>query len=96
MTLKRTSAARSDLVQASERPDMRVVVVTMDSHLASATERASVALAKSLPGLRLTVHAAAQWGDDSQALQRCNDDIAQGDIIIVAMLIQYSSHALKR
>ena len=65
---------------------MRVVLVTMDSHLAGATERANVTLAKSLPGLKLSVHAAAEWGDDPQALQRCKTDIAQGDIVIATML----------
>ncbi len=65
---------------------MHVVVVTMDSHLASATERAHLSLIKALPGLKLSVHAAAEWGDDPQALARCKADIAQGDIVIAAML----------
>ena len=65
---------------------MNVVVVTMDSHLASATERADTSLRKALPGLRLTVHAAAEWGDNPAALARCKADIAQGDIIIASML----------
>ena len=82
MTPKRTSAASPGAARAA----MRVVVVTMDSHLASATERANVALARSIPGLHLSVHAAAEWGDNPTALQRCKDDIAQGDIVIVAML----------
>ena len=65
---------------------MRVVIVTMDSHLASATERANATLARSLPGLKLSVHAAAEWGDDPAALERCKADIARGDIVIAAML----------
>ena len=65
---------------------MKVVLVTMDSHLASATERANRALAKSVPGLKLSVHAAAEWGDDPAALERCKNDIAQGDIVIATML----------
>jgi magnesium chelatase subunit H len=65
---------------------MKVVLVTMDSHLASATERANRALAKSVPGLKLSVHAAAEWGDDPAALERCKADIAQGDIVIATML----------
>ncbi|MEJ8848838.1 magnesium chelatase subunit H [Variovorax rhizosphaerae] len=65
---------------------VRVVVVTMDSHSASATERAWRTLAKTLPGLRLDVHAAAEWGDDPEALARCRADIAQGDIVIATML----------
>lgn len=65
---------------------MNVVIVTMDSHLASATERANVTLSKALPGLRLTVHAAAEWNENPAALARCKADIATGDIVIASML----------
>ena len=65
---------------------MNVVVVTMDSHLASATERANATLSTSLPGLHLSVHAAAEWGDNPAALDRCKADIARGDIVIASML----------
>jgi magnesium chelatase subunit H len=75
---KRTSAADST--------PMRVVLVTMDSHLAGAAERAHNVLAREVPGLSLSVHAAAEWGDDSLALERCRADIARGDIVIATML----------
>jgi magnesium chelatase subunit H len=65
---------------------MNVVIVTMDSHLASATERANASLSKALPGLRLTVHAAAEWNENPAALARCKADIATGDIVIASML----------
>ena len=73
---------------AAERagPALRVVLVTMDSHLASAAERANRQLAKAVPGLSLVVHAAAEWRDDAAALKRCTDDIARGDIVIATML----------
>ena len=71
---------------SSVHPRMRVVLVTMDSHLASATERATRTLTKSMPGLQVHVHAAAEWGDNPEALERCKADIAQGDIVIAAML----------
>jgi magnesium chelatase subunit H len=80
MTPKRTSAAE----QAAA--PLRVVLVTMDSHLASAAERANRQLARELPGLTLTVHAAGEWGADGAALERCRADIAGGDIVIVTML----------
>lgn len=67
-------------------PGMRIVLVTMDSHLASAAERAHRSLAKAVPGLSLVVHAASEWRDDAAALQRCTDDIARGDIVLVSML----------
>ena len=80
MTPKRISAAEVTAVP------LRVVLVTMDSHLASAAERAQRQLGRELPGLTLTVHAAGEWGSDGAALERCRADIAQGDIVVVTML----------
>jgi len=71
---------------AADAAPVRVVIVTMDAHLVSATDRARVQLARDIPGLRLSVHTAATWGDDAAALERCRTDIAQGDIVIVTML----------
>jgi magnesium chelatase subunit H len=65
---------------------VRVVVVTLDSHLASAVERAGRALRKELPGLELALHAVAEHGDDAAALERCRADIARADIIVATML----------
>ena len=65
---------------------VRVVIVTMDGHLSSATERARRSLLKVLPSLELNVHAAAEWGDDDGAIERCRADIASGDIVIASML----------
>ena len=68
------------------RHPIRVVVVTMDSHLAGAAARARDTLRRELPGLELDVHAADEWGSDPAALKRCLDDIARGDIVIATML----------
>ncbi len=65
---------------------IRIVIVTMDDHLTGAIERAKMPLRKDIPGLSLTVHAAAEWGSSSQALQNCLSDIASADIIIATML----------
>ena len=70
----------------SSLPSMRVALVTMDSHLASAAGRANRTLRKTMPGLTLTVHAAAEWGDDAAALARCHEDIVRADIVIATML----------
>ena len=59
---KRTSAI-------DETP-IRVVVVTLDSHLASAAARARAELRRELPALELDVHAADEWGTDDAALAR--------------------------
>ena len=65
---------------------MRVVIVTMDPHVASATERARVTLAKEIPGLDLSVHTASEFGADPVGLERCRAAIAEGDIIVTMML----------
>ena len=65
---------------------VRVVIVTMDSHLSGAAARACKVLRREFPGLDLAVHAADEWGCDEAALARCHADIARGDIIIATML----------
>jgi magnesium chelatase subunit H len=65
---------------------VRVVIVTMDSHLSSAAARAFGLLKRDYPGIELTVHAADEWGADDAALARCNADIARGDIVVATML----------
>ena len=65
---------------------VRVVVVTMDSHLAGAAARAEAELRRELPGLTLAVHAADEWGTDPGALAHCLGDIARGDIVVASML----------
>ncbi len=65
---------------------MRVVIVTMDTHLASAAERARKLLQREIPGLSLVLHAASEFGGDPEKLARCRADIADGDIVVCAML----------
>ncbi len=65
---------------------MKVVIVTMDSHVASTTDRARLALEKEIPGLQLHVHAASEFAADAGRLRNCLDDIADADIIIGVML----------
>jgi magnesium chelatase subunit H len=65
---------------------VRVVIVTMDTHVATAADRARATLARQIPGLSLHVHAASEFTADPQALERCRADIARGDIIVNMML----------
>ena len=73
-------------ISAADATPVRVVVVTMDSHLAGAAARALTMLRRELPGLQLVVHAADEWGNDPVALAACRADIARGDIVIATML----------
>ncbi len=80
---KPTSAAKQ---ATSSAPRMSVVLLTMDSHLASAAERAAERLARDLPGLHLQTHSASSWRDSETALANCLAAVAQADIVIVTML----------
>jgi magnesium chelatase subunit H len=74
---------------AAEATPVRVVIVTMDNHLASATARAALQLAREAPGVVLTMHTAAEWGCRPEALERCITDIGRADIIICTMLFMH-------
>ena len=65
---------------------VRVVVITMDTHLSSATAHAAQLLARDAPGVRLKMHAAAEYTADLDALARALADISEADILIVTML----------
>ncbi len=81
---KLISAAEATLVAA--HTPIRVVVVTMDTHLASSTERARSALLREMPGLHLSMHAASEYAGNEAALARCKSDIAHADIVVAGML----------
>ena len=65
---------------------VRVVMVTLDSHVAGTASRAEATLRRQLPGLSLVVHAADEWGSDPVALARCTADIRDADVVFVAMM----------
>jgi magnesium chelatase subunit H len=73
-------------ISAVNTTPIRVVIVTMDSHLSGAMGRAGAALKRYLPNLSLTLHAADLWASDDAALKVCLDDIASGDIVVTTML----------
>ena len=65
---------------------MNVLLLTMDSHLASAASNAAHRLATHVPGLNLQTHSASAWRDSDSSLAACLASIAQADIVIVTML----------
>jgi magnesium chelatase subunit H len=83
---KRTSAAEKRAATTDITP-VRVVIVNLDGHLAGTTERARPSLQRELPGLQLSLHAATEWAESPDALDRCLADIARGDIIMITMLV---------
>ena len=78
MMPKRTSHADS--------APLRVVMLTMDTHLASGAARVQKSLARELPGLTLTLHAASEWCASARALESVLADIASADFIVATML----------
>ncbi|MFZ4807153.1 MAG: magnesium chelatase subunit H [Hyphomicrobiaceae bacterium] len=74
-------------ISAAERTGpVRVVIVTLDTHLSSTTDRAEAMLRDEIPGLSIRLHAVASFDGDPAARARCHADIASGDIILVTML----------
>ncbi len=73
-------------ISAADLTRVRVVVVTMDSHLSGALARAEKILKRDLPGLEVTMHAADEWSSCPPALEACHADIANADIVIATML----------
>ncbi len=73
-------------ISRADAPPVRVVIVTMDTHVASATQRVVRELRREIPGLELAIHAASEFTADPKALACCRADIAKGDIILNAML----------
>ena len=70
----------------ADRTPLRVVLVTLDSHVAGTAARAEATLRRELPGLTLVIHAADEWGADEGALEACRADIARADIVFATML----------
>jgi magnesium chelatase subunit H len=82
MTPKPISVAKLPRAGAS----MKVALVTMDDHLASAAERCSQSLQQKMPGLVFQICSASSWRDDDKALARCTDAVKSADLVIVTML----------
>ena len=48
----------------------RIAIVTLDAHAAGPAARILPRLEQDFPGLSISVHAAAEWGEDAHALGR--------------------------
>jgi magnesium chelatase subunit H len=83
VTAKATRAATASKLPSTP---LRFVLVTMDSHLASACERARAVLQRQMPGLQMSLFSASEWASDEGSLMACRDAIAEADIVVVTML----------
>jgi magnesium chelatase subunit H len=64
----------------------RFVILTLDSHSAGPAMRASDKLTAAFPGLDITIHAAAEWGENPAALIDAKQSIATANIIVTNLL----------
>jgi magnesium chelatase subunit H len=71
-------------MRGSGGPSVRVVIVTLDNHLAAAVERANHDMARD--NISIGFYAASDWDRDPSVLERAKADIARADIIIATML----------
>ncbi|MFN6935431.1 MAG: cobaltochelatase subunit CobN, partial [Tsuneonella sp.] len=65
-------------------PAVRVVIVTLDNHLAGAVERANERLADER--IHISLFAASDWDRDPSVLDRAKGAVARADFIIATML----------
>ena len=63
-----------------------VVLLTLDRHAAGPAARVAPSLAMDFPGLKLQIHAAAEWAKDEAALAAAKADIATADIIVTSVI----------
>ncbi len=68
------------------KTSLKFVLVTMDTHLISASEKANFALKREMPNLDFKIHAAAGWAHAPEKLAECKKDIADADIVVTTML----------
>ena len=73
-------------LRAEPNAPVRVVIVTLDNHLAGAAERVQVRFANEYPNITIDFHAASDWESSPHKLTQCREDIGRGDIIINTML----------
>ncbi|MEM9239475.1 MAG: DUF3479 domain-containing protein, partial [Pseudomonadota bacterium] len=77
---------RGDSIISPRHRAYRVVILTLDSHSAGPCQRISGRLERDFPGLELTVLAAAEWGEQPEALTTAKAAIAQADMVIANLL----------
>ncbi|XDA98916.1 magnesium chelatase subunit H [Sulfitobacter sp. LCG007] len=63
-----------------------IVIITLDSHSAGPVARAGERLARDFPGLRVSVYAAAEWGENPAMLSQAKAAIATAHMVIANLL----------
>ncbi len=69
-----------------DSPAYRFAIVTLDAHSAGPAARVRDRLTHDFPGLHISIHAAAEWGENPAALEEAKIAIAQADIVVANLL----------
>ena len=77
---------RDDTGITGRMPGYRFVILTLDSHAAGPANRAIETLTTDYPGLSVSVHAAAEWGENPAAFEAAREAVTHGDIIVSNLL----------
>jgi len=64
----------------------RIAIVTLDAHAAGPAARVLPRLERDFPGLAVTVHAAAEWGEDPAALEAAREAVDRADIVVTSLI----------
>ncbi|MGA1343585.1 MAG: magnesium chelatase subunit H, partial [Hyphomonas sp.] len=84
MTQRRAMAAkRSTVIDVTP---VRVVILSLDSHLGAAIRAAQTELRRTHPGLVLAFHPASEFDRHPKALASAIEDIGSADIVLASML----------
>ena len=76
---------RGDEITFGAEP-YNIVIITLDAHAAGPVARVGARLAQDFPGLRVSVHAAAEWAETPDALAETKERIASADMIVANLL----------
>ena len=71
---------------SSNQDVFRFVIVTLDQHTAGPASRVRDRLTADFPGLEISIHAAAEWGENPAALADARQSIAQANIVVANLL----------
>ena len=84
--MRSPTKTRSPQLDLAASTRIKFVIVTMDTHLASAADRARAVLRREMPAVDLTLHAATEWSGDPDKVAACIADIEQADVVVATML----------
>ncbi len=77
---------RSETHITGNRVGYSIVIITLDAHAAGPCHRAAQNLGSEFPGMSVEVHAAAEWGESPDSLDRARSAVLTADIILVNLL----------